>query len=583
MAQTITTPINICQVIAIGLWVPTAVHGKLAVIVACRWLSRSLLVNQKTAKHQTADKDRDVASPWQPLSRPLFRSLWIAAIASNMATWMHDVGAAWLMTSLAPSPLMVSMVQASTSLPLFVFALPAGALADMFDRRRLLLITQGWMLFVAAGLTLMTVYGQTEPLALLVFTAAIGVGTAFNAPAWQAIVPEIVPRDELPAAVALNSAGINIARAVGPALGGIVVARLGPGAAFGLNALSFIGVIFVLFVWKRERRIGSLPPEHFFGAMLAGLRYARHATGFKQVLGRVFLFIIPASALWALLPLLARQELGLGAGGYGVLLGAVGLGAVSGAFVLPRIRKTISVDKLTTSATLSYGLVLLALAVVRSVPLLIIVMLISGTMWITMLTALNVAAQSAAAGWVRARVLSVYLVFFFGSMAVGSILWGALANLLTMSPVFIIAAIMAVMGTITNRWLSLTSAEGIDLTPSLHWPVPSAVVPGDNESGPTLVTIEYNVDPLREADFRQAMQALRSSRLRDGALQWHLFSDPTTPARYLELFMVGSWLDHLRQHERVTASDAAIQRQLLEYQRDKKAPTISHLIAVGME
>jgi MFS family permease len=333
-------------------------------------------------------------SPWRPLQRSLFRSLWIAAVASNMATWMHDVGAAWLMTSLAPSPLMVSMVQVSTSLPLFVFALPAGALADVFDRRRLLLITQSWMLVVAAGLALMTVYGQTGPLALLLFTVAIGVGTAFNAPAWQAIVPEIVSREELPAAVALNSAGINIARAVGPALGGIVVARLGPGAAFGLNALSFIGVVLVLFVWKKERRIGSLPPEHFFGAMLAGLRYTRHATGFKQVLGRVFCFMFPASALWALLPLLAKQELRLGAGGYGVLLGAVGLGAVSGAFVLPRLRKTIAVDRLTTSATLGYGLVLLALATVRSVPLLIIVMLVSGAMWITMLTALNVAAQT---------------------------------------------------------------------------------------------------------------------------------------------------------------------------------------------
>ncbi len=528
-------------------------------------------MNHKEDTYQTV-------SPWRPFQRSLFRSLWIAAVASNMATWMHDVGAAWLMTSLAPSPLMVSLVQAATSLPLFVLALPAGALADVFDRRRLLLITQSWMLFAAAGLALMTVYGHTGPLLLLAFTIAIGVGTAFNAPAWQAIIPEIVPRNELPAAVALNSAGINLARAMGPALGGIVVAQLGPGAAFGLNALSFIGVILVLLTWKREKRTSSLPPEHFFGAMLSGLRYARHATGFKQVLGRVLCFVFPASALWALLPLLARQELGLGAGGYGVLLGAVGLGAVAGALILPRLRKKMAVDKLTTAATLIYGLVLLALAVVRSVPVLVFVMLVSGAMWITMLTALNVAAQSVAAGWVRARVLSVYLVIFFGAMAVGSILWGALANLLTMPPVFIIAAGLAVLGTIANRWMSLASAEGIDLTPSLHWPAPTLEEPTDIEKGPVMVCVEYHIDPTRETDFRQIMHLLRASRLRDGAIGWHLYGDPSVPGRYLEQFMVGSWLDHLRQHDRVTESDAALQERVAKLLKSGGTPVVTHFM-----
>lgn len=522
-------------------------------------------------------------SPWQPLRRPLFRSLWIASIASNMATWMHDVGAAWLMTSLAPSPLMVSMVQAATSLPLFVLALPAGAFADVFDRRRLLLLTQGWMLLVAAGLALLTFSGQTGPILLLVFTVAIGIGTAFNAPAWQAIAPEIVPREELPSAVALNSAGINLARAVGPALGGVVVAQFGPQAAFGLNALSFIGIIIVLYCWKREKSASTLPPEQIFAAMVAGLRYARYVAGFRSVLGRAFCFVFPASALWALLPLLARQELGMSASGYGVLLGGVGLGAVTGALFLPRLRKKIAVDRLTTGATLVYALVLLALAMVRNIPLLFIVMLVSGAMWITMLTALNVAAQSVAAGWVRARVLSIYLIFFFGSMAIGSIVWGALANALTMPPVLITAAIVAFLGTTANRWLPLSSTEGIDLAPSLHWPTPNAEVMPDGEQGLALITVTYAVDPSHVAAFLRVMHSLRASRLRDGAIQWHLFKDPDVPGRFLEVFMVGSWLDHLRQHERVTASDAAIQEQLLDYLRDKKAPTVSHLIAVGME
>jgi MFS family permease len=471
------------------------------------------------------------------------------------------------------------MVQASTSLPLFVLALPAGAFADVFDRRRLLLLTQGWMLVAAAGLALLTAAGITGPVILLAFTFAIGVGTAFNAPAWQAIVPEIVPREALPAAVALNSAGINLARAIGPALGGLIVAKLGPQAAFGLNALSFIGVIIVLYRWRREKPIRSLPSEHLFGAMVAGLRYARYAAGFRNVLGRAFLFVFPASALWGLLPLLARQELNLGASGYGILLGAVGLGAVSGAYFLPRIRKIIAVDKLTTGATLIYAMVLLGLAILRHVQLMVAVMLISGAMWITMLTALNVSAQSVAAGWVRARLLSVYLIVFFGSMAIGSIVWGALANALTMTPVFLIAAAVAFIGTMANHWLPLASTEGIDLSPSLHWPAPNVDAPAEGEQGPAMVTVEYHIDYKRKADFQTFMRRLRAIRLRDGAIQWHLFNDPESHDRFLEVFMVGSWTDHLRQHERVTTSDQKLQDQIRKLLRDATEPVVSHFIA----
>jgi MFS family permease len=313
--------------------------------------------------------------------------------------------------------------------------------------------------------------------------------------------------------------------------------------------------------------------------MVAGLRYARYATGFRNVLGRAFLFVFPASALWGLLPLLARQELNLSASGYGLLLGAVGLGAVSGAYFLPRLRKKIAVDKLTTGATVIYAMVLLALAMLRHVPLMVIVMLISGAMWITMLTALNVSAQSVAAGWVRARVLSVYLIVFFGSMAIGSIIWGALANVLTMTPVFLIASAVAFVGTIANRWLPLASTEGIDLSPSLHWPTPNLDIPVKDERGPALVTIEYQINPSEKANFRHVMHELRASRLRDGAIQWNLFNDPDVEKRYLEVFMVRSWIDHLRQHERVTESDREIQEKLRTFLKDDTEPVVSHFIA----
>lgn len=519
------------------------------------------------------------AGPWSPMHRSLFRAIWIAAVASNIATWMHDVGAAWLMTSLAPSPFMVSMVQAATSFPLLVFALPSGALADVFDRRRLLLLTQGWMLLAAAGLAVVTASGLASPALLLLFTMAIGIGTAFNAPAWQAIVPELVPREELPAAVAINSAGFNVARAVGPAIGGLIVAAAGPQAAFGLNAVSFIGVLVVLYRWKRKATSSQLPPEQLFGAMVAGMRYAVYAPGFRNVLGRTLLFVFPASALWALLPLMARQELGLNASGYGVLLGAVGAGALTGAYFLPRLRKKFSADLLTGIATISYSCALLTLAVIRSVPMLFLVMLLSGAAWLTMLSSLNVAAQSVAAGWVRARALSVYLIFFFGSMALGSLAWGALANAVTMPPVIVAAAVVVAIGVAANRRLPLATTEGIDLSPSLHWPAPVIRDPLEDDKGPVMVTVEYNIDPSCAPDFHRVMHKLRSRRLRDGAIQWILFQDSAVHGRYLEFFLVGSWLHHLRQHERVTESDRKIQEEVHAFQSDSKDPIVSHFLA----
>src|ERR671938_1635075 len=277
-------------------------------------------------------------SPWSPLRLALFRALWLAAVASNVGTWMHNVGAEWLMTTLAPKPFVVALMQTAETAPTFLLALPAGALADIVDRRRLLLFSQAWMLVAAVGVAAATLAGVTTPPVLLVLTFALGLGAAMNAPAWQAIVPELVPRHELTSAVSLNSVAFNIARAVGPALGGVIVAAAGPWAVFMLNSLSFVGVIFVLYRWRREKVESISPTERVLGAMRAGLRYARHAPELRAVLARTIVFVSCASALWALLPLVARRELGMGALGYGVLLGGLGAGAIVGAFVLPKAR-----------------------------------------------------------------------------------------------------------------------------------------------------------------------------------------------------------------------------------------------------
>jgi MFS family permease len=333
--------------------------------------------NPHLVSHITRERPGSTAA-WSPLRRPLFRALWVATVVSNIGTWMQNVGAAWLMTALTPSPVMVALVQAATSLPVFLVGLPAGALADVVDRRRLLLWTQGWMLAAAAALGALALAGVITPWVLLLLTFALGLGAALNAPAWQAIVPELVPHADLPAAVALNSVGFNIARAVGPALGGAIVALAGARAVFLLNAASFLGVIGVLYRGQRAAPVSRWPAEHVVGAIRAGLRYVRYAPTLRAVLVRGGIFILCGSALWALLPLVARNELGLNATGYGLLLGALGVGAIAGALLLPRIRRHVADDSLVVGATVVFAAVTMTLAYVHDMALLCTAMIAGG-------------------------------------------------------------------------------------------------------------------------------------------------------------------------------------------------------------
>src|SRR2546428_5036653 len=364
------------------------------------------------------------ASAWSPLRQSLFRALWIASVTSNIGTWMHEVGAGWLMTSLTQSPLMVALMQTATSLPIFLLALPAGALADLVDRRRMLLFTQGWMLTAAALLGALTLLDLTTPWVLLMLTFVLGAGAAMNAPAWQATAPELVSRAELPAAVALTGMGLNLARAVGPALGGAVVAAAGPGAVFLLNAISFLSVMLVLYRWRRTTEDGPAPAEQVTSAIRAGIRYTRHAPALRAVLVRTGLFVLFASALWALLPVLARHEMGLNSIGYGILFGCLGTGAVAGAILLPAMRSRLSTDALVAGATISFAAVTVAMAQVRDFGLLCVVMVAGGVAWITLMASFNVATQMAVPSWVRARALALYLLMFQGGMAAGSVFWG---------------------------------------------------------------------------------------------------------------------------------------------------------------
>ncbi len=377
------------------------------------------------------------------MREPLFRTLWTASVISYIGTWMQNLGAGWLMTSLTASPMMVGLVQAATTLPVFLVILPAGALADMVDRRRFLLLSQGWMVVAAAGLGLLTLFGMVSPLSLIALTFLLGFGAVMNDPAWQAITPEIVSPERLASAVALNSAGFNAARAIGPALGGLVIAMAGSGFAFLLNAVSFFGVIIFLYRWKRVPHETPEPAGRLHQALSAGFRYARRAPGVRAVLIRTGVFSLFASVIWALLPLVARPH---GPVGYGLLLGFFGLGALSGAILLPGLRRAFSLDALVVMATIMFAAVTFAVAQLVSFGWLCAVLFAGGLCWIAIIATLNVTAQIMCPAWIRARTLSMYLLALQGGMAAGSAMWGAVAAHLGIPAAFLIASAGMILG-----------------------------------------------------------------------------------------------------------------------------------------
>ncbi len=517
-------------------------------------------------------------SAWSPLRQPVFRALWIAGVASNIGTWMHEVGAAWLMTSLAPSPLMVALMQTATSLPIFLLALPAGALADIVDRRRLLIAAQLWMLAAAFLLGLITIMGAITPWLLVGLAFTLGLGGAMTMPAWQAIIPEMVPRSQLVAAVTLGGVGFNLARAAGPAVGGLIVAAAGPGSVFILNAVSFLGVVVILFRWRRPAGENMLPAERMMGAMRSGFRYVRYSPALRAVLARSCVFIVCGSALWALLPLLARRELGFGAVGYGALLGCLGAGAITGATALPPVRSKLTADQLVIGASLLFSAVLASLAVLHSFLPLCAVMFIGGMAWLALLSSFNSVAQTAVPAWVRGRALAVYLLVFFGGSAGGSVLWGTVALHTGIPAALLYAALGLVAGLAASVRYRLAGRVEEELAPSLHWPEPAVFYDPHPDRGPVLVTVEYRIDPSRSHDFVREMHVLRTLRRRDGATNWWLFSDTAEQGRYLECFLLESWIEHLRQHERVTKADLAVENRVRTFHVGAEPPRVSHLL-----
>lgn len=520
---------------------------------------------------------------WSPLRIPAFRRLWLAALVSNIGSWMHEVGAAWLMTSLTTSPFLVALLGSATSLPLFLLALPAGALGDVLDKRKYLLFTQGWMVAVAGTLSLVTFFGDMTPGVLLALTFAMGMGVAMNVPVWQAVTQELVPHEELPAAVSLGGVSINVARAVGPALGGLILAASGPGAVFLINALSYVVVATAIYRWKRVPPQNKLPAEQVVGAIRAGVRYVRNAPEFLVVLARAGIFVVFASASWALLPVVGRHELGLDAAGYGVLMGSLGVGAVAMAMFLPRLRARYSIDLLIAVAIAVFAAVALVLAFVRIKPLVYLAMLFAGAAWITSMASLNVAAQRTSAFWVRARALAFYAIVFQGGLAVGSAVWGAVAAAAGVDVALAAAAAGMLLGLLATPWLRIAPGETLDLQPSSHWPQPMLVVEPRPEDGPVLVTVEYCVAPENRREFLRLIHRMERIRRRDGAIEWGVYQDSSEIERYIETFVVESWAEHLRQHERVTVTDRELERRIRVWHGGAEPVRVRHFLYAKLE
>lgn len=519
-------------------------------------------------------------SPWEPLKNRLFRSLWIATFVSNLGSWMHQVADGWLMSTLSPDPFLVSLIQVLTTLPLFVLALPAGTLADLVDRRRYLLFTQSWMLLASAAMALFTWLDWMTPELLLLCTFFMALGVALNSPGWHAVTPEIVTREELPGAVALNGMALNCARSLGPALAGLILLYFGPAVAFLLNSISFLAVLLVLARWRRERGKDTAPREGFVPAMRVGVRHVRHSPWLRTVLVRAPLFLLSTSALWALLPVLCHRVYMYGPKEYGVVLAMFGLGAVVGAVkILPLLRVRLGIDQVVTPFWLLFALCLAGLAQAEELWFVLLCMVIAGISWLCVLSNFHFVVQSSAPPWVQGRAMSVYLLFFFGAATAGSATWGYIAKIFGPRSAFLVASCTLTLAALSRLIAPLNSAQDRNLAPSGAWPDPEVASEVPLNHGPILVTVEYIIDPGDAAAFREALERLRAFRYQNGVLQWGIFVDIGDPRLYREVYFEESWGAHLRHHERVTAFETEVATEVYAFHQGDGMPPVYHYAA----
>ena len=514
-----------------------------------------------------------------PLKQPVFRGLWLAWLAANMTMWMNDVAAAWLMTSLTTSPVMVALVQTASTLPVFLLGLPSGALADILDRRRYFAATQLWVSVNALVLAGLSLSGHLTAPMLLVLTFSNGIGLAMRWPVFAAIVPQIVSRADMPAALALNGIAMNLSRVVGPVLAGALLAAFSPAAVFVLNTLLAAVAFTLVMRWKSTPRTSALPGERFVGAMRVGLSFAMRSPRLKVVLLRIFLFFLQSTALVALLPLVARGLHGGGAGTFTVMLSCVGAGAIVAALYFPRWRERFDRDQFVRAGTLVHALLSCLIVLVPEIWVALPAMVVLGMAWISVANSLTIAAQVAMPDWVRARGMSIYQMALMGGAAAGSLLWGQVATWLDVrSAVIAAAGLGLVVLLFTRRW-SVEGGADMDFTPTPTRGAPEPATAVGADEGPVMVTLEYQIDPARAEAFAAVMQLTRLARLRQGALSWGLFRDVAVPGRYVEYFVDENWVEHQRRLERFTAFDADLRTQRMAFHVGAVPPVLRRYVA----
>ena len=523
-----------------------------------------------------------------PLRNPLFRAFWFSTWLSNLGTWMHEVAAGWLMASLSPEPLMVACVQSAVTLPMFLLAIPAGALADVVDRRKYLIVTQTWMMLAAAAMAYLSYTGQLDAYRLILLTFFLGIGTALNSPGWHSVTPEIVARRNLAGAVALNGMAINGARALGPALGGALLVKTGASFAFLMNAISFLGTVWILVAWRRKSKPQNAPAERFVSAIRVGVQYSLHSPWLKVLIIRSAIFIAISSCQWSLLPLLVKKDYGLGPTCYGSLMALFGIGAVlGGTQVLPRLRMRWSITAIVNGGWLVFSLCLVALSfgadfniqvADNTIPWLSsVAMLLAGCSWLTLLSSFHLTVQSGSPSWARARVMSVYIWSFFGAATFGSAIWGWIAGYRGCPETLRIASVVLIVGLVLTYRLELLYRDASKLQPSGHWEDPKLAAPVPGEHGPMLITVEYEIAPEDASEFRQNLARLKQFRMQNGVLRWGIFVDIENPTLYREIYMEESWSAHLRHHQRVTQQEEDLAQKVYRLHRGPEGPKVTHL------
>ena len=522
------------------------------------------------------------SATFAPFRTVVFRNLWLATFAANIGMWMNDVTAAWVMTSLTTSPVMVALVQTASTLPVFVLGLPSGAMADIVDRRRYFAATQLWVALTALLLATLALTNSLTPALLLLLTFANGVGLAMRWPVFSAIVPEVVPREQLGAAMALNGISMNLSRVVGPVVAGAIISAVGSGAVFVVNVMLASAAFATILRWRSEPRTSTLPGERFVGAMRVGWQHVMQSPRMKAVLVRIFFFFLHSSALLALLPLVARDLHGAGPGTYTLMLACIGGGAVVAALYFPRWRQRFNRDQFVLGGTLAHAAMSVIVVFAPNLWIALPAIVVLGMAWISTANSLTLAAQVALPNWVRARGMAVYQMALMGGAAAGSLLWGQVAGFSSVAVAVTAAAVVGPALWLLTRRLTVEGGADPDFSPVRPASTPQTAFEVAPDEGPVMVTVEYLIDLAKAEAFAEVMRKTRRARLRQGALSWGLFRDTTAPGRYIEYFVDESWVEHLRRLERFTAADAGLRDQRLAFHRGDKPPEVRRFVAESL-